>query len=141
MQKNVRRNAVRYVHKDLVFTADKAIKVEDIEAGKVAMPFTQQAAWKQAQLQDKVLQTLADLIKTGQTPEKKKTCNDSTTLKLLYNLYCKGSLKISSQGLITVQQTQDTGEQTRAVVVPQSLYPGLAHSIHLKTMHCSNKAG
>ena len=59
--------------KDLVFTADnvvKSIKVEDIEAGKVAMPFTQQAAWKQAQSQDKVLQTLVDLIRTGQTPEK-----------------------------------------------------------------------
>ena len=34
-------------------------------------------------------------------------------------------------------QTQETGEQSQAIVVPTSLYPGLAHSIHLKTMHCS----
>ena len=125
---------------NLVFTADniiKSITVGDIEKGNVAMPFTQQAAWLQAQSQDKVLVTLIDLIKMGQTPEKKKTCQDFTTLKLLYNLYCKGSLEVSSQGLITVKQTHDTGEQTRAIVVPQVLYPGLAHSIHLKTMHCS----
>ena len=101
------------------------------------MPYTQQSAWRQAQSQDKTLRMLLDLIKSGQSPEKRKTCNDFTTLKLLYNLYCKGTLKISSQGLITVLQTHDSGEQTQAIVVPQMLYPGLAHSIHLKTMHSS----
>ena len=126
--------------KDLVFIADNivgSIKVEDIERGDIAMPFTQQSAWKEVQSKDKMLQTLVELIQTGQTPEKKKTCNDYTTLKLLYNLYCKGSLEISNQGLITVKQTHETGEQLRAIVVPQNQYPGLAHSIHLKTMHCS----
>ena len=126
--------------KDLVFTADnmiRSIKVEDIEKGKISMPFTQQAAWKEVQSKDKVLQMLVDLINTGQPPEKKKTCNEYTTLKLLYNLYCKGSLELSKDGLITVKNTQDSGEQTRAIVVPQSHYPGLVHSIHLKTMHCS----
>ena len=126
--------------KNLVFTADNIIgniSVQDIEKGNIAMPFTQQAAWKQAQTQDKTLQTLLDLIKSGQVPEKKKTCNDYTVLKLLYNLYCKGLLKISSQGLITVTQTQESGQQVQTIVVPTSLYPGLVHSIHLKTMHCS----
>ena len=126
--------------KNLVFTADNiigAINVEDIEKGNMTMPYLQQAAWKQAQSQDKTLQTLSDLILTGQTPEKRKTCNDYTTLKLLYNLFSKGSLKISNQGLITVTQIQETGEQSHAIVVPTSMYPGLAHSIHLKTMHCS----
>ena len=128
--------------KDLVFTADNvvgAVKVEDIERGNICMPFTQQSAWRQAQSQDRTLQTLVELIKTGQTPEKRKTCNDFTTLKLLYNLHCKGSLKISSQGLITVTNNQETGDQTQAIVVPQALYPGLAHSIHLKTMHSSKQ--
>ena len=85
--------------KNLVFTADNivgAISVEDIERGNITMPFMQQAAWKQAQLQDKTLRTLTDLIQTGQAPEKKKTCKDFTTLKLLYNLFCKGSLKVSN---------------------------------------------
>ena len=125
---------------NLVFTADNivsSLKVEDIEKGNIPMPFTQQSAWKQAQKQDKTLKTLTELIQSGQVPEKRKTCNDFTTLKLLYNLYCKGSLKVSTQGLITVTQTQESGEQTQAIVVPATLYPGLAHSIHLKTMHCS----
>ena len=101
------------------------------------MPFTQQTAWKQAQLQDRTLQLLTKLIETGQAPEKRKTCNEYTTLKLLYNLYCKGMLKLSGQGLITVTQTLLNGEQTNAIVVPASLYPGLVHSIHIKTMHSS----
>ena len=125
---------------DLVFTADNVVrteKVEDIEGGKVAMPFVQQTAWIQAQKQDKTLQMLLKLMETGQMPEKKKTGNEFTTLKLLYNLYSKGSLRISSQGLITVSQIQETGEHTNAIVVPSNLYPGLAQSIHLKTMHCS----
>ena len=125
---------------DLVFTADNVVgslKIEDIEKGNSAMPFIQQNAWRQAQSQDKTLQMLSTLIKTGQVPEKKKTYNDYTTLKLLHNLYSKGSLKISGQGLITVTQTQDNGEQTQAIVVPINLYPGLAHSIHIKTMHSS----
>ena len=125
---------------NLVFTADnivQSIKVEDIERGNISMPFTQQSAWKNAQAQDKTLGTLIDLIQSGQVPERKKTCSDYTTLKLLYNLYQKGSLKVSNQGLVTVSQTQETGEQCQAIVVPMNLYPGLAHSIHLKTMHCS----
>ena len=116
------RNAVACKHescqvcrylKDLVLEADNIvgnIKEDDIEGGRVTMPYTQQSAWKQAQSQDKTLQALLELIKTGQSPEKKKTCKDYTTLKLLHNLYLKGSLKISNQGLITVLQKQDNGE-------------------------------
>ena len=125
---------------DLVFTADnvvRSIKIEDIERGNVAMPFTQQNAWRQAQSQDKTLQMLLSLINTGQVPEKKKTCSEYTTLKLLHNLYCKGLLKVSNQGLITVIQNQENGQQTQAIVVPTNLFPGLAHSLHLKTMHAS----
>ena len=123
-----------------MFTADNvvnAVRVEDLERGNVPMPYTQQAAWRQAQSTDKTLQTLVKLINTGQTPEKRKTCSDFTTLKLLYNIYTKGDLKISSQGLITITQTQNSGEQNQAIVVPQNLYPGLVHAIHLKTMHAS----
>ena len=124
----------------LVFTADNivnSITIEDIERGNIAMPFTQQAAWTQAQKQDKTLQLLLTLIETGQSPEKRKTCNEFTTLKLLYNLYCKGSLQISKQGLITVSHISEYGEQYKAIVVPSNLYPGLANAMHLKTMHSS----
>merc|ERR1711923_169233 len=78
-----------------------------------------------------------NLIETGQTPEKRKTCGDFTTIKLLYNIYTRGDLKISSQGLITITQNQPTGGQSQAIVVPQNLYPGLCHAIHLKTSHAS----
>ena len=46
-------------------------------------------------------------------------------------------MRVSSQGLITVTQTQQSGGQSQAIVVPQTLFPGLAHAIHLKTMHAS----
>ena len=74
---------------DLVFTADnviREIKVEDIEKGVVAMPFVQQAAWIQVQKQAKTLQMLTKLIETGQIPERRKTGNEFTILKLLYNI-------------------------------------------------------
>ena len=125
---------------DLVFTADnivRAVNIEDIERGNMAMPYTQQAAWRQAQSVDKTLSALTKLINTGQMPEKKKTCGEFTILKHLYNLYSKGDLKLSGQGLITVTQRNPNGEQSQAIVVPQNLFPGLAHAIHLKTMHAS----
>ena len=125
---------------DLVFTADnlvRAIKIEDIEKGNISMPYIQQAAWRQAQSADKTLSALVKLIKTGQLPEKKKTCGEFTVLKQLYNLYAKGDLKLSNQGLITVTQRNAAGQQSQAIVVPQNLFPGLASAIHLKTMHAS----
>ena len=51
----------------------RSIKVEDIEQGSIPMPFTQQAAWRQAQSEDKVLQELKKLMNTGQRPETRKT--------------------------------------------------------------------
>ena len=125
---------------DLVFTADnivRAVNIEDIERGNLTMPYTQQAAWRQAQSVDKTLCALVKLINTGQLPEKKKTCGEFTTLKHLYNIYSKGDLKVSSQGLITVTQRNTNGEQSQAIVVPQNLFPGLVTAIHLKTMHAS----
>ena len=125
---------------DLVFAADnlvRSVNIEEIERGNVSMPFTQQAAWRQAQSVDKVLSSLVSLVNTGQMPEKKKTCGDNFILKKLYNLYSNGDLKISNQGLITVTHRNPMGEQNQAIVVPQSLFPGLAHALHLKTMHAS----
>ena len=127
---------------DLVFVGDNVVRninVEDINKGIVQMPFTQQNAWKHAQFGDKTLVTLRELIKTGQLPEKRKTCGDFTILKLLHNLFRKGDLQISSQGLITVSHTQESGVKSQAIVVPTSMYPGLVHAIHIKTMHASKQ--
>ena len=55
----------------------------------------------------------------------------------LHNLFKKGDLKISNQGLITVSHVLESGVKSQAIVVPTSMYPGLVHAIHIKTMHAS----
>ena len=127
---------------DKVFVGDnvvRSIKVEDIEKGNVQMPFTQQNAWKHAQCGDKTLNLLRDLISTGQLPEKRKTCGDFTNLKRLHNLFKNGDLQINNQGLITRSIVQESGVKSQAIVVPASMYPGLVHAIHIKTMHASKQ--
>ena len=113
------------------------VTVEDIEQGRLKMPFTQKKAWVKVQAQDKTHQQLSWLINTSQTPEKKKTKGENTKLKLLHNLYKNGSLKIDSEGLITVTNVdKDTGN-TQAISVPTDIYPGLLQAIHLKLNHPS----
>ena len=56
------------------------ISVQDVEQGSVNMPFIQRSAWVKVQKNDKVHQQLDLLIKTSQSPEKKKTGGDNTTL-------------------------------------------------------------
>ena len=111
--------------------------VEDIEQGRLKMPFTQKKAWLKVQAQDRNHQQLSWLINTSQTPEKKKTKGENTKLKLLHNLYKNGTLKIDSEGLITVTNAdKDTGN-TQAISVPTDIYPGLLQAIHLKLNHPS----
>ena len=77
------------------------------------------------------LQKLVKLIKTEQTQQVKKTCKENTTLKFLNNLYSKGTLHVSDQGLMAVTQIHQNGQQKKAIIVTMSL---LVYSIHLKTM-------
>ena len=109
------------------------VTVEDIEQGRFKMPFTQKKAWLKVQAQDKTHQQLSWLINTSQTPEKRKTKGENTKLKLLHNLYKNGSLKIDSDGLVTVTNTGNT----QAISVPTDIYPGLLQAIHLKFNHPS----
>ena len=128
------------------FTADmnaaaqhlvRNIHVSDIQNGKVNMPLNQREAWRLAQSRDNVLSQLLKLISTGQLPDKKKTCGDNTTLKVLHNLYKKGDLHVDASKLITVKQKQKDGSFSQAIVVPQNMFPGLANALHLKTSHPS----
>ena len=91
------------------------------------MPFTQRHAWITVQKNDKVHQDLANLIDSSQSPEKKRTKGDHTLLKRLHNLYRKGQLKKSSDGLITVQH-MDNDKTYQAISVPSSIYPGLVQA-------------
>ena len=113
------------------------VTVEDIEQGKINMPYTQRAAWLKVQMQDKTHQQLSWLIETSQTPEKKKTKGENTKLKLLHNLYKNGVLKKTSDGLITVTHVDMDRGNTQAISVPSDMYPGLIQALHLKLNHPS----
>ena len=114
-------------------TGDKVarITVEDIEKGRVSMPFIQRSAWIKVQKNDKVHQQLAFLINTSQSPERKKTKGDNTILKRLHNLYKKGP-KHSTDWLITVSQVDPKHGTYEAISVPSQMFPGLVQAIHLK---------
>ena len=55
--------------------------------------------------------------------------------KNLHRQFVKGSLKISSSGLVTVTQPGDSGTLRNLIVVPSPLFPGLVTSLHLRLQH------
>ena len=114
-----------------------SIQIQDILSGNLAIPFTQRQSWIDAQNHDKTHVTLKHLISTSQSPEKKKTRNENTKLKLLFNLYREGKLKVHKDGLITVGHTETNGNQYQAISVPTTLFPGLIHALHYKLSHPS----
>ena len=125
---------------DMSKTADCLIRnltISDIESGKFKMPLAQREAWRLAQSRDFALSHLLKLVKSGQLPEKKKTCGDNTTIKALHNLYKKGELHVDKSDLITVRQKQSDGSFAQTIVVPKNMFPGLANALHVKTSHPS----
>ena len=113
------------------------ISVQDIEQGSLSMPFTQKSAWLAVQKKDKTHQQLDSLIKSSQSPEKKKTGGDHTILKRLHSLFKKGLLKQASDGLMTVSHTDPYSGIHQAISVPSQIYPGLIQALHLKLNHPS----
>ena len=112
------------------------ISVEEITSGAVTMPFTARKAWLDVQRDDKVHIQLKYLVSVGQEPAKKQTKGDNNKLKLLYNLYKRGDLRIESDGLVTVKQTNQN-KVTWVPSIPYKLFPGLSQAIHLKLNHPS----
>ena len=115
----------------------KSVDIQDVQSGKLSMPFTQRKTWIKSQRQDKTHQMLTQLIESSQAPEKKKTKAEYTKLKLLHNLYKDGRMKILADGLITVKHTDQNGITTNAISVPSPLFPGLIHALHQKLNHPS----
>ena len=113
------------------------ITVQDIENGNIKMPFTQRKGWLEVQKNDKTHRDLVHLMKNTQLPERKKTNGCYTTLKRLHNLYKRGYIKQSSDGLITMTSiTHQNGEVT-TISVPSNVFPGLIQALHLKLGHPS----
>ena len=114
-----------------------AISVTDIENGSAKMPFTQKSAWAKVQAQDYAHKTLYKLIETSGISERKKTTGDYTKVKRLHNLFRNGQLKIDREGLTTISHIDTAGNETRAISVPQTFFPGLVQSLHIKLQHPS----
>ena len=113
----------------------RPISIEEISKGLSTMPFIQLKTWKSIQENDGVHTKLKHLIEIGQSPEKKKTKDDNTKLKLLHNLYCKGDLEIK-EGVIMVK-TAEGHFKGKAISIPYQMYPGLTQALHLRLQHPS----
>ena len=113
----------------------RSLSMEDIKSGKSIMPMIQKNVWKNIQMNDPIHTKLLNLIETRQLPETKKTKGDHTKLKLLHNLYCQGKL-IVDDGLILVK-TPGGHFHDAAISVPPSIFPGIAHALHVRLDHPS----
>ena len=111
------------------------VTVKDILDGTYKMPYLQARTWASLQKKDPVVSKLIKLIEVGQKPEQKRTGGNNTILKNLHSQFTKGNLKISSSGLVTVSQVDDSGTTRSLIVVPSPLFPGLVTSIHLRLQH------
>ena len=100
------------------------------------MPFNQRKTWLGIQKSDSVHVKLANLISTGQLPQKKLTGGIHTTIKHLHTMYCKGDLKILKDGLIVVKAEKGCYDGY-ATSVPSHLYPGIVLALHNKFLHPS----
>ena len=100
------------------------------------MPFTSKKAWLDVQNEDEVHIELRYLIESGQAPAKKGTKGDFHKLKLLYNLYSKGDLKVDKDGLVMVRQ-HGQDRSGWATSIPYKLFPGLCQALHLQFHHPS----
>ena len=114
-----------------------SISVEEVLKGSVKMPFYQRSAWLKTQREDRAHRMLLELIKTSQSPEPKKTKGDYTTLKRLHGMYRSGTLKVSSDGLVTISASDPFGNFHEAISVPTRFFPGLIHALHIRLDHPS----
>jgi hypothetical protein len=114
-----------------------SISVQDILSGSAKIPLTEKPAWVSVQKNDDMHKRLYKLITSGGLQPEKKL-RGHTHLKLMYNLYRKGLLKIDSLGLIVVKHIDTvSGVEYEAISIPTSMYPSIIQSLHLKLQHPS----
>lgn len=114
-----------------------SISVEDILSGTSRLPLTEKPAWIEVQKNDDMHRRLFKLITSGGLQPERKL-RGHTELKLMYNLYKKGLLKIDSFGLIVVKHIDtSSGTEYEAISVPKSMYPSVIQSLHIKLQHPS----
>ena len=92
-------------------------------------------SWLALQKQDKTLIDLNRLIRTGLAPEKKSRDKD---LKLLHNMFKRGSLFVATDGLIQVKVADIAHNiDYQPIVVPNVYVASVIQSLHLKLSHPS----
>ena len=91
--------------------------------------------WLALQKQDKTLTDLHRLITTGLAPEKKSR---DKNLKLLHNMFKRGSLFIATDGLIQVKVADVAHNvEYEPIVIPDVYVASVIQSLHLKLSHPS----
>lgn len=119
------------------FCTVNSISVQDILSGKVQPPLLEKPAWREIQINDDTHNKLFKLITSGGLQPEKKL-RGHTNLKLMYNMYKKGLLKIDSNGVIVIKHIDaPSGIEYNAISVPQRIYPAIIQSLHIKLQHPS----
>ena len=109
--------------------------VRSIEEGIPSLaPFLQIGTWLDIQKNDSTHTRLVNLIKSGQSPERKRTGGEETILKHLHTMYMKGDVKITSSGLVVVRARQGFMDGF-VISVPTRIFPGLVFAFHHKASH------
>ena len=117
-----------------IFKLNEKDDCEEIFKESDSVPFLQLKTWLHEQRNCPVHGKLMKLIKTGQTPEQKKTGGTNTTLKHLHTLYTRNNLKIHKSGVIMVR-CRDGYFDGYAISVPEPLFHGLAFQMHHRLQH------
>ena len=116
---------------------NSVVTVQDIISGSTKLPLTEKPAWVQIQKDDDTHNRLYKLIISGGLQPEKKL-RGHTDLKLMYNMYRKGLLKLDNQGVIVVKHIDvSSGQEYEAISVPKHLYPSILQSLHIKLQHPS----
>ena len=118
-------------------TTVNSVSVSDILSGSARLPLIEKPAWLQIQKDDDTHNRLYKLITSGGLQPERKL-RGHTNLKLMYNMYMKGLLRVDHNGLIIVKHIDtSSGIEYDAISVPKQLYPSIIQSLHIKLEHPS----
>lgn len=91
--------------------------------------------WLALQKQDPSLSQLYNLIRTGGVPEKKMK---NRNLKLLHNMYRRGTLFVANDGLLQVKNVDMVHDiEYKAILIPDIYVSSVVQSLHVKLNHPS----
>ena len=115
----------------------RTITIADLESGLYKLPLSEKPTWLRIQKEDDTHRRLYNLITSGGLQPEPKLRGHSD-LKLMYNMYKKGTLSVDSSGLIIIKHIENnTGLEYNAISVPKPFYASLLQSLHIKLNHPS----